>query len=149
MPISHAFEFEKAMSINGRCASVLRRRHRVPSVHIHTPSHSIRCDPPIHRCAPQRQGPRFLHKLRDRRAATIRDETQVESPSVQGFISLLSIGAQRPRPYFDGCDNRDFMIDTLSLTLGTAAYKRFIHLNWLIGANQISIKTHQAGTQLV
>src|SRR5450756_33390 len=91
----------------------------------------------------------FLHEPGERRGAAVWRKAQAQSPGVQGFLTLLAVGAKRPRTNLDGPNNYRLVMDTAAFALGASAHKCLIYFDRILGANGVTFRAHHASAELV
>jgi len=91
----------------------------------------------------------LLHEPCERFGPAVWHETQAQPSCVNGSVGLFAINAERPRANFDGTSNHRFMMDATSFALGAPPHQRFIHLDWPICANPVSVGANHASAELV
>src|ERR1017187_4962307 len=91
----------------------------------------------------------FSHEPRESLGTAVWHKAQSQSARADGFLGLFAIGAGRPWAYLDGSNDRRLMVDAVSLALCTAANKRLIHFDRILGSDSVALGSHHAGAQLV
>src|ERR1019366_986529 len=91
----------------------------------------------------------FLHEPGERRGAAVWRKAQAQSPGIQGFLTLLAVGAKRPRTNLDGPNNYRLVMDTAAFALGASAHKCLIYFDRILGANGVTFRAHHASAELV
>src|ERR1035437_3508790 len=92
---------------------------------------------------------RFSHEPRESLGTAVWHKAQSQSARADGSLGLFAIGAGRPWAYLDGSNDRRLMVDAVSLALCTAANKRLIHFDRILGSDSVALWSHHAGAQLV
>src|ERR1035437_525951 len=91
----------------------------------------------------------FPHEPRESLGAAVWHEARWQSARAYGSLGLFAIGAGRPWAYLDGSNDRRLMVDAVSLVLCTAANKRLIQFDRILGSESGALWSHHAGAQHV
>ena len=91
----------------------------------------------------------LLHELRKYLGVAVWHDTQPQSTRVICSLALSAIGTGRPLAYLNGPNYRRLMVDAASLALGTAAHKRLIHFDRVLGSDSVALRSQHARAQLM
>src|ERR1035437_342404 len=91
----------------------------------------------------------LLHELRKYLGVAVWHDTQSQSTRVIRSLALSAIGVDRPLAYLNGPNDRRLMVNAASFALGTAAHKRLIHFDRILGSDSVALRSHHARAQLV
>ena len=86
----------------------------------------------------------FLHKPRERLGAAVWCKAQAQTPSVQGFLTLLAVRVERPRTNLDCPNNYRFVMDTAGFAPGASAHQCLIDFDWILSTNGVTFRAHRA-----
>src|SRR5271170_920782 len=91
----------------------------------------------------------LLHEFCEFLGSTIRNEAQSQSAGVNYPLLLLAVGGGLSSAHLNGSNDRCFVMNTASFAFCTPTHKRFIHLNWVLIADSVALRSHQTGAEFV
>jgi hypothetical protein len=91
----------------------------------------------------------LLHELCEFLGSTVWNEAQSQSAGVNYPLLLLAVGGGLSGAHLNGPDDRCFVVNTASFAFCTPTHKRFIHLNRVLIADSVALRSHQTGAEFV